>query len=386
MPPFPNYDVIVAGLGAMGSATLYQLARRGCRVLGLDRFTPPHSLGSTHGHTRIIRSTYWDHPSYVPLVARAYESWRALEAVSGQRIVVPAGALYLGPPDSALVSAARTSVRLHGIPHEELAGADLARHAPSLKPAPDTVAIWEPHAGVLLPELAVTSFLTLAARLGADVCVEEPLLRWIPNGDGVTVTTPRGTYHADRLILATGAWISQLVPELGVVLTVERQVMHWFRPATQSERLTPDRVPCFMWEDSPGHIWYGVPDIGEGLKAGIHHHGEHSNPDTVNRDVTEHDVVSVRALIREFVPTANASPVSSAVCLYTDTPDGHFIIDTHPQYAAVLIASPCSGHGFKFAPVIGEILADLALSGHSAIDLALFRLARFADLLRPPLC
>lgn len=375
MPSPRTYDVIVAGLGAMGSATAYQLARRGRRVLGLDRFAPPHTFGSTHGHSRIIRTAYWDDPSYVPLVGRAYESWRELEAASGHRLFFPTGAMYLGAPDSALVSGARESVRLHGIPYEELSGTGLTRRAPAFRPAADTVAIWEPEAGVLLPELAVTSFLTLATASGADIHVEEPLLRWSAEGDGVTVATSRGTYHADRLVLAVGAWTSQLVPDLGVALTVERQVMHWFRPTAGSQGLGPDRAPCYMWEYAPGHIWYAVSDMGDGLKAGIHHHGEISDPETVRRDVTDHDVARVRSLIHEFIPDADAPPVASAVCFYTDTPDEHFLIDTHPRHPAVLIASACSGHGFKFASVIGEIMADLAVTGRTAIDLSLFRIA-----------
>jgi sarcosine oxidase len=379
MPPSRNYDVIVAGLGAMGSATAYQLARRGQRVLGLDRFTPPHAFGSTHGHTRIIRSAYWDDPSYVPMVGRSFELWRELEAASGQRLLFPAGALYLGGPDSTLVAGARTSVRLHGIPHEELSAADVSRHMPALRPTPETIAIWEPEAGVVLPELAVSSFLSLAARSGADIQVEEPVLEWAAAGDGVVVTTPRGTYHASRLVLTVGPWTSQLVPDLAVTLTVERQVMHWFRPTAAARGLGPDRVPCFMWEYERGHIWYAVPDMGDGLKAGIHHDGQTVTPDTVSRDISDYDIARVRSLVQTFIPDANPAPVGSAVCLYTNTPDGHFVIDSHPQHPAVLIASPCTGHGFKFAPLIGEIMAALAVGGRTSIDLSLFRIGRWHD-------
>jgi sarcosine oxidase len=176
--------------------------------------------------------------------------------------------------------------------------------------------------------------------------------------------------------LAVGPWTSQLVPNLGIALTVERQVMHWFRPTASSRGLAPDRVPCFMWEYEPGHIWYAVPDMGDGLKAGIHHDGETVAPDTVNRDVSDYDIARVSALIHKFIPDANAAPSASAVCLYTNTTDGHFLIDSHPRYAAVLLVSPCSGHGFKFAPLIGEIMADLAVDGHTSIDLSLFRATR----------
>jgi sarcosine oxidase len=376
MPSSRRYDVIVAGLGAMGSSTVYQLARRGQRVLGFDRFDPPHAMGSTHGHSRIIRTAYWDDPSYVPLVGRAHESWRELEAASGERLYFPTGQLYLGAPDSMLVSGARDSVQLNGIPHEELSGAALAQRAPGLRASAGTVAIWEPHAGVLLPELAVATFLKLATRSGAEIHTEEPLAQWAAEGDGVSVTTPRGDYHADRLVLTLGAWTSKLVPDLGVPLKAERQVMHWFRPKPGSAGMGPERIGCFMWEYERGHIWYAVPDMGDGFKAGIHHDGVASDPDEVERRISARDIERVSTRVREMVPDANPTPVASAVCFYTDTPDGQFLIDTHPESPAVLVASPCSGHGFKFASVIGELLADLTITGHTAADLSLFKLAR----------
>jgi sarcosine oxidase len=376
MPSSRRYDVIVAGLGAMGSSTVYQLARRGQQVLGFDRFDPPHAMGSTHGHSRIIRTAYWDDPSYVPLVGRAHESWRELEAVSGERLYFPTGQLYLGAPDSMLVNGARDSVRLNGIPHEELSGTALAQRAPGLRTTAGTVAIWEPHAGVLLPELAVATFLKLAARAGADIHTEEPLIQWTADGDGVSVTTTRGTYLADRLVLTLGAWTSKLVPELGVPLKAERQVMHWFRPKPGSAGMGPERIGCFMWEYEPGHIWYAVPDMGDGFKAGIHHDGVASDPDEVERGISARDIERVSARVREMVPDANPAPVASAVCFYTDTPDGQFLIDMLPESPQVLVASPCSGHGFKFASVIGELLADLSTTGRTAADLSLFTLAR----------
>ena len=376
MPSSRTYDVIVAGLGAMGSSAAYQLARRGQRVLGLDRFDPPHAMGSTHGHSRIIRTAYWDDPSYVPLVGRAHESWRELEAASGERLYYPTGQLYLGARDSMLVSGARDSVRLNGIPHEEISGAALAERAPGLRASAETVAIWEPHAGVLLPELAVATFLKLAKGAGAGIHTEEPLIRWDADGEGVAVTTPHGTYRADRLVLTLGAWMGKLVPDLGVALAAERQVMHWFRPKPGTAGIGPDRIACFMWEYEPGHIWYAVPDMGDGFKAGIHHDGPKSDPDAVDRSVSARDIARVSARVREMVPDADPSPVASAVCFYTDTPDGQFLIDTHPRSQSVVVASACSGHGFKFASIMGELLADLAMTGSTDADLSLFRIAR----------
>lgn len=376
VPSSRRYDVIVAGLGAMGSSTLYQLARRGQRVLGLDRYEPPHGMGSTHGRSRIIRTAYWNDPSYVPLVGRAHEAWRELEEVSGERLYFPTGQLYLGAADSWLVSGARDSLRLNEIPYEEISGSALAKRAPALRAPAGTVAIWEPHAGVLLPELAVTTFLRLAAKAGAEIHTEEPLVRWDVDGEGVSVTTPNGTYRADRLVLALGAWTSKIVPDLGVSLKAERQVQHWFRPQPGTAGMGPERVGTFMWEWEPGHIWYAVPDMGDGFKAGIHHDGDVSDPDLVERRVSARDIERVSERIREMVPDANPVPVASTVCFYTNTPDSQFVIDTHPRSAAVLVASTCSGHGFKFASVMGELLADLSLTGRTAADLSLFTLAR----------
>ncbi len=376
MPSSPIYDVIVAGLGAMGSSTLYQLARRGQRVLGLDRYDPPHGMGSTHGHSRIIRTAYWNDPSYVPLVGRAHEAWHELEEASGEQLYFPTGQLYLGARDSWLVSGARDSLRLNRIPYEEISGAALAKRAPALRAPAETVAIWEPHAGVLKPELAVTTFLRLARRAGAEIQTEEPITGWDAGGDGVSVTTPRGTYHADRLVLALGAWTSKLVPDLDVPILAERQVQHWFRPKPGTAGMGPERVGTFMWEWKPGHIWYAVPDMGDGFKAGIHHDGDVSDPDLVERRVSAHDIARVTERIREMVPDAIPTPVASTVCFYTNTPDSQFIIDTHPRSKAVLVASTCSGHGFKFASIMGELLADLSMTGKTAADLSLFTLER----------
>lgn len=375
--PARTFDVIVAGLGAMGSATAYHLARRGHTVLGFDRFTPPHALGSSHGKSRIIREAYFEHPSYVPLAQRAYDAWAALEAESGRTILVPTGGVTVGAADSETVRGARLSAIQHNLLYEELSAAELRRRVPAFQPIEDMVAIWEPRASVLLPEVAVETHLALARRHGAQLHYDEPVTAWRADGDGVVVTTTRDSYRANRSVLTAGAGTLKLLADLHLPLAIERQVMLWFRPTGDPALLRPPKFPIFIGEHSPGHLWYGMPDLGEGLKAAIHHAGvRYSDPDAVDREVHTADVAAVRALIRRFIPTADGEPIGSAVCIYTNTPDSHFLIDFHPVHQNVIIGTPCSGHGFKFSTVIGELLADLALTGRTEHNISMFGLKR----------
>jgi sarcosine oxidase len=374
-----RYDVVVAGLGAMGSATAYHLAARGARVLGLDRFAPPHALGSSHGKSRIIREAYFEDPLYVPLVRRAYECWSALERESGRRLFLRTGGLMVGPPDGELVTGAVRSATEHGLPYELLAADAVRRRVPGFLPRVDMVGVWEPRAGLLLPELAIAAQLALAAQRGAVLRTDEPVLAWRAGGDvdgGVEITTPRGTYRARRLVLALGAWTRALLPELDLPLTVERNAVYWFRPARATPLFAPERFPIFICETAPERLWYGFPDTGDGVKVALHHQGEAADPETVRRTVAPEEVARVRAILEVFMPAAEGPLVDSTVCLYTNTPDRHFLIDAHPAHPAVLIASPCSGHGFKFAPAIGELLAALASGETPRFDLAPFRLDR----------
>jgi sarcosine oxidase len=372
-----QYDVIVAGLGAAGSATVHQLAQRGAAVLGLDRYSPPHGFGSSHGRSRIIREAYAEGSLYVPFVQRAYECWADLERQSGQTLFAQTGGLMIGPEDGPLVRGALTSAREHDLPHEVLSASEVHHRFPGLIPRLDMVGVWEPRAGVLFPERAIETQLMLATRAGAELRFEEPLAGWRKAGDNVEVTTPAGTYAASRLVLAAGAWTRSLLPDLDLPLVVERTVIYWFRPEPATDRFAPDRFPVFIFEISPDNLWYGFPDLGEGVKAALHHQGESTDADTVRRAVGPEEVARIRAIVQSFMPDADGPLVDSAVCMYTNTPDGDFLIDFHPSHSSVLIASPCSGHGFKFSSAIGEILADLAMEGRSRFDLAPFRLDRF---------
>lgn len=372
------FDVAVAGLGAMGSATAFHLARRGARVIGFDRHAPPHTMGSSHGRSRIIREAYFEDPLYVPLVQRAYEGWAELEALTGKKLLTPTGGLMIGPPESDVVRGARASAERHGLPFEQLTGAELRNRASAFHAPADHIAIWEPNAGVLAPEAAVGAHLDQARKHGAVLHDDEPVLRWRPIRGGVAVETAAGTYEAERLVISAGAWATELLADLALPLTIERNVQFWFDPVDPAE-MQPDRFPIFIHEYAPGLVWYGFPDIGDGAKLALHHQGEKSAIDAVRRTVEPNEVDAVRPLVERLIPAANGRLLDSAVCLYTNTPDNHFILDTHPAHPAVFVASPCSGHGFKFSSAIGELIADLMLTGQSRFDLTPFRISRFGQ-------
>jgi sarcosine oxidase len=372
-----DYDVIVAGLGAMGSAAAAQLAAKRLRVLGLDKFHPPHSFGSSHGLSRIIREAYFEDPLYVPLVQRAYELWARLERDSSRELLSRTGGLMMGRPDGVLVTGARRSAEVHKLPHQILSAAEIRDKFPAFVPPSEMVAVWEPRAGVLFPELAIQTQLELAAKDGAMLKFNEPLLQWEAFRNGVRVQTSNGVYAADRLVLSSGAWLGSLVPQLHLPLTVERQVLFWFEPRSNPEWFQPTTCPIYICEYQPRRFFYGFPDLGDGVKIGVHHEGGDANPDSLDRTVTETEIDSAHGLLKRFLPHGAGALKSSAVCMYTNTPDEHFILDFHPKAPQVLIISPCSGHGFKFAPVIGEIAASLLTGETPPFDLSLFKVSRF---------
>ena len=368
-----SYDVIVAGLGAMGSAAAFHLARRGKIVLGLDRFTPPHTFGSSHGETRIIREAYFEHPTYVPIIQRAYDLWADLERESKQSLFLQTGGLMIGPVDGIVFGGAKRSAELHRLDHEVLSASEVRRQFPGLEPAEDMMAVHEPRAGILFPQACIESHLALGRRSGASLQFDEPVVRWRAEGDGVRVFTSKGEYKAGRLLLTAGAWIRSLLPDLNFPFTVERQILFWFEPCGDANLFKPERCPIHLWEYAPGRFFYGFPDLGTGVKVARHHQGHLTNPDNVQRAVAPEEVETMRVIVRRFLPQAEGPLRASTVCLYTNTPDGHFFIDSHPEYPQVLVASPCSGHGFKFSSVIGEILSDMIIQGRSRFDLSLFR-------------
>lgn len=371
-----HYDVIIVGLGAMGSAAAYHLARRGQRVLGIDRFSPPHTMGSSHGKTRIIREAYFEDPSYVPIVQRAYQLWDDLSLLSDTTLLLPTGGLMIGASDSVVFNGARQSAETHRLTHEILSGDQVRARFPALRPDQDMRAVLEPRAGILFPERCIHAHLRLAAQHGAHLRTEEPVLHWKATAEGVEVTTTKSTYRAGKLILSAGSWARELLPDLRPPLVIERQTLFWFEPKSEPRIFYPERCPVHLWQ-IPGaagrRFFYGFPDLGDGVKIAWHHQGTLVSPDFVSRDVTPDEIESMRGLLRQYLPAAEGRFRSGTVCLYTNTPDEHFWIDFHPSHPQVIIASPCSGHGFKFASAVGEILTELALSGKSRFDLQLFK-------------
>jgi sarcosine oxidase len=377
-----TYDVIVAGLGAMGSATTFYLAsRKQLRVLALDRHHPPHKLGSTHGGTRIIRETSFEHPRYVPLVRRAYECWRHMEAATRKRLLRVTGGVFIGARDGTFVAKSKESADVHQVPYEILSPAEIRRRFPAFRPDESAVGFYEAGAGILEPETCVQACLDYAQRAGIDVKFDEPVTRWsvAAKGGGVTVTTPRGTYRGGKLLLAAGPWMLDTLRTVGVRVTAERIVMHWFAPKGDTAPFDAAHCPLALWEFGPNAAFATFPiDDGE-IKTTIHHGGEPTTPDTVRRDVGADEIASMRAMLKRFLPGANGEHRRSAVCLYTNVEGGDFLIDHHPEHPQVLLASPCSGFGFKFASAVGELLADLLVTGKTKWDLRPFGIARLTS-------
>jgi sarcosine oxidase len=371
-----QFDVVVCGLGVAGSAALYQLARRGVRVLGLEQFRPGHERGSSHGETRIIRLGYFEHPSYVPLVRSAYAKWREIEAAAGRQLMHITGIVEIGPPDGVLVSGTLGSARQHGLRHEVLAAPELIHRFPAFRVPADYVGVVQPDGGFLEAEPSIEAMVGLAKAKGAAVRDGEAIRAIEPVASEVRITTDRGVVEAGAAIVALGPWLKALLPDLPAPIRVTRQVMAWFEPRDPAP-LAGGRLPVFLLESRHG-MHYGFPPLLSPLiKVAKHHHRDESvDVDTHDRTVSMNDEMLIRAAVAEHLPAANGRLVQAKTCLYTMTPDGDFIIDRLPGAPQIVVASPCSGHGFKFAPAIGDILADLA-TGATAHDISRFALKRF---------
>ncbi|MPY91167.1 MAG: N-methyl-L-tryptophan oxidase [Luteitalea sp.] len=371
------YDVIVIGLGAMGSAALFHLARRGCTVLGLERFNIPHDRGSSHGITRIIRLAYYEHPSYVPLLRRAYELWDELERSAGIPLRYTTGSIDAGPAASAVVEGSLQSCQEHDLPHEVLTSTELTERFPGYWLPNEFVAVLQPQGGFLLPELCISYHVIGAQGAGAEVHAREQVLEWEPSPRGVVVTTERGVYEAEKLIVSAGAWMGKLVPPLSGLAVPERQVLAWMQPL-RPDLFRPERFPVFNLVVEEGR-YYGFPVFGiPGFKVGRYHHrDEVVDPDTMDWACHPEDERLLRAFTDRYFPAAAGPTTAMHACMFTNTPDKHFVLDMLPSLPQVIVASPCSGHGFKFASVVGEILADLATDGTTRHDISLHRLGRF---------
>jgi sarcosine oxidase len=378
-----NYDVIVVGLGAMGSAAAYQAGRRGARVLGLEAFTPAHELGSSGGATRIIRLAYFEHPAYVPLLRAAWELWPRIAEEAERELMLVTGGLYIGRRGSAVLDGALTSARQHGLAHEVLSAEETRARFPALAVDDDMETLHEPLAGILFAQRCINAHLELAARHGADLRFEERVTGWRSDGDGIRVTTDQGSYLCSKLIVAAGAWLPELAPELGMPLTVERNVNFWFEPVASPELLSPARLPVWIVEIYDEYAFYGFPalppeaGLGTGAKVSRHHGGRSVDPNAVDREARPEDEAPVRDFMAKYLPLADGPRLDARVCMYTNTPDFNFVLDFHPADDRIVIASPCSGHGFKFSNVIGRICADLALDGRTSFDIDFLSLNRF---------
>ncbi len=364
------YDVVVIGLGGMGSAAAAHLAVRGRRVLGLERFGPAHDRGSSHGGSRIIRQSYFEDPAYVPLLLRAYELWDEL----GGGLLTRTGGIYLGRPESPTVAGSLRSAREWDLPHELLDAREIRRRFPTFFPADDEVGLYEAAAGFVRPEATVSAHLARAARHGADLRFEEEVVSWSATDGGVRVRTTGGTYEAERLVICPGAWAPRLLADLGLQLTVERQVQYWFQPVGGVDAYLPDRQPVFIHGGDELQL-YGFPATDGpdgGVKVAFFRRGAVTDPDALDRDVHPDEVAFIASHAAGLLPTLPGRFLRAQPCLYTTTPDHHFVIAPHPSHANVTVACGFSGHGFKFVPVVGEILADLATEGTTRHPIGLF--------------
>jgi len=379
-------DAIVIGLGVMGSAAAQHLAERGCHVSGFDQFSPPHKLGSSHGLTRIFRQAYFEDRRYVPLLMRSFELWKKLERDTGVRLLHLPGVLVLGPGDGELVKRSLESALEFNLPHSILSAKELKKRYPIIHIDSDAYALLERNAGYLLAEACVEQQLRQAVRSGAQINTNEPVIGWHVNqhSSRVTVRTTLGTYEAEHLIITAGPWAPQFLADLGLPLRVTRQVLYWFEPKDSLDSYREDRLPVYLIEaEGSERLLYGFPLTGprsEGVKVALHGSDDVCTPESVRRDILPSDEKSIRERLAETMPGLAGRLLRAETCLYTMTPDEHFLLGSHPHHRAVTIAAGFSGHGFKFAPVIGEIIADLVLRTGTAGGAELFSPERFGNI------
>lgn len=367
------YDVIVVGLGGMGSAAAYHLAARGQRVLGLERFTPAHDKGSSHGGSRIIRQSYFEDPAYVPLLLRSYELWAKLAHDSGRDVYRVTGGLFLGPPDSLTVAGSLRASQQWGLEHEVFDAAETHSRFPNFTPNSGDIALYEAKAGFARPELTVQAHLALAENAGAILQFGEQVIDWAETAGGVTVRTTHGTYTAGHVVICPGAWAPQLLADLGVPITIERHVLYWLDPVGGPASFADH--PIFIDENASGMQIYGFPAIdgpAGGVKVAFFRKGIECTPETIDRTVHRHEVREMRERVAQLLPALDGPCLHSGTCMYSNTPDQHFVIARHPECARATVACGFSGHGFKFVPVVGEILADLAVDGATDHPISLF--------------
>lgn len=381
----PNFDTIVIGLGSMGAAACYYLAKRGCNVLGLEQFNIPHERGLHTGQSRLIRKAYFEHPDYVPLLQRAYENWTTLEEQAETKLLHQTGLVYFARPQHPLIAGIELSAQQYKLPLQHYSQEQTAQQFPAFAIPDSFTTILEPEAGFVPAEKAISVYYELAVRQGAQMHAQETVLNWgVTNGDA-WVETNKGTYHAQKLIFTAGAWSAHLLKRLNIPLKVTRQLLAWVRPK-QWENYTLGNFPCWMIADDEYEgVYYGFPilpaaEFGSpvGLKVAHHLAGEEIDPDSIRREPSAVEETMIRYVLEKYLPGSLDAVLSLKTCLYTYSPDEDFIVDFLPDFEdKVVIACGFSGHGFKFSPVIGEILADLAMNGSTTLPIEFLRIRRF---------
>lgn len=375
-----RYDVAVVGLGGMGSAILAQSARRGASVIGLEQFSRGHDLGSSSGKSRMIRKAYFEDPAYVPLLLRTYDLWRALERETGQDLLRLTGLLMVGKEGCEIIAGATRAARQHSLPFESLTAPQIRSRFPMLKVLDEEVGVYETDGGVLDPERAIGAHLGVAIAAGAQLRFEMAMESWKPTAEGFSLRLADGTTVATRaLVLSLGAWFKDTLEKLGITIRVQRNVQTWFESATDA--YAASHFPPFLLdrEGLPAPL-YGFPDFGDGVKAAFHSYGDLTDAAHLNREADPvRDIEPIIRAMEDWMPGAAMALRSAKPCLYTLTPDGHFVVDLHPEHPRLVLCGGFSGHGFKFAPVIGEIGADLALEQGTRHEIEFLSLQRFAQ-------
>jgi len=379
-----HYDVIVIGVGSMGAAACWYLARRNHKVLGLEQFDIPHEQGSHAGQSRIIRKAYFEHSNYVPLLERAYHNWKELEALTSSQVYYRTGIVYFGSPHSMIIKGTATAAHQYNIAIETITHEGVLIRYPAIHCPDQFQVLFEPDAGFVTPEKAISLYVSDAIQHNADIMGREKVLEWKEENSGITVITNRNTYTSDRLIIAAGAWSAKVIPSLPATLKVTKQIIGWVNPRKWND-FSLGNFPCWFMGNDDGNIFYGFPILPAknfggpvGLKLALHKHGVEVDPDNVDRAIQRADEEILTQMLMKYIPDAAGNILTLKSCLYTNSEDENFIIDHLPGYDnKVTIASGFSGHGFKFASVIGEILADLAIKGQTDLPIEFLRLSRF---------
>ncbi len=370
------YDVIIIGLGAMGSAASYYLSKNGVKVLGLDTYEPPHKLGSSHGHTRVIREAYHEGTSYVPIVKRAYELWNELDHEIEDKLILEYGGMYLGD-DGKYLSDAKKSAKKYDIPIKEFSSKEIKEKYNILNPPNNFKGLLENRSGAVFPEKAISNFLSKSINNGSSHNYNEKVIGWGKQSKFYKVETDKNNYFAEKLIFSSGAWIKNLVPSLKLPVKIERQVLFWFDPIKDKDKFHYSNMPNTGWDLDNGMEFYTQPNIeNKGFKVAMHHNGKFISENDLNRESNADDLSIVKNFLEEYIPLANGKLIDSRVCVYTNTPDFDFIIDFYPNDENIIICSPCSGHGFKFTPAIGEICSELVINNGTNYDLSEFSIKR----------